>query len=85
MTRHVAHSFGVKAVSSAVNELTGNVRIYARDGKVIVETPVETTVEVVLSNGMSRTVTARAGVNTFDAGRGIYIVRAAGQVAKLKL
>ena len=85
MTRHVATAFGVNANSSAVNELSSNVRIYAQDGKVIVETPVETTVELVMPNGMSRTVTAQTGVNTFAAERGICIVRAAGQVAKLKL
>ena len=85
MTRHAASPFSVNAESSAVMELTSNVRIYACDGKVIVETPVETTVELVKPNGMSRTLTAQAGVNTFDVERGICIVRAAGQVAKLKL
>ena len=85
MTRHAASPFSVNAESSAVMEVTSNVRIYACDGKVIVETPVDTTVELVKPNGMSRTLTAQAGVNTFDAERGICIVRAAGQVAKLKL
>ena len=85
MTRHAVTAFGVLANSSAVKELTSDVRIYAQDGKVVVETPVETTVELVMPNGMSRTVTAKAGVNTFTAERGICIVRAAGQVAKLKL
>jgi hypothetical protein len=85
MTRYTASPCGVNAESRAVMELTSNVRIYACDGKVIVETPVKTTVELVMPNGMIRTLTALAGVNTFDAERGICIVRAAGQVAKLKL
>lgn len=85
MTRHMANSFGVNAQSSAVKELNGNVRIYARDGKVVVETLVETAVQLVMTNGMTRTVAAKAGVNIYPAEPGICIVRAAGQVAKLKL
>ena len=69
----------------SVNELSSDVRIGGKDGMVIVETPADTTVDLMLTNGMNRTVTARAGVNTYPVGHGICIVRAAGQVAKLKL
>ncbi|MBR5725624.1 MAG: leucine-rich repeat protein [Muribaculaceae bacterium] len=85
MTRHTAKAFGVSASSSAVKEFYSNVRIYGLNGKVMVETPVETTVELVMSNGTSRTVIAKPGVNTYPVGCGICIVRAAGEVAKLKL
>jgi hypothetical protein len=40
MTRHAARPFGVSANSSAVNELSSNVRISGQDGMVVVETPV---------------------------------------------
>jgi len=69
----------------ALNAAAADVRISAQDGMVVVETPVETKVELVMPNGMSRTVTAQAGINTYPVERGICIVRAAGQVAKLKL
>ncbi len=85
MTRHAARPIGVSMNSSAVEELAADVRISAQDGMVVVETPVETKVELVMPNGMSRTVTAQAGINTYPVERGICIVRAAGQVAKLKL
>ena len=56
-----------------------------KDGMVIVETPTDTMVELISPNGMTRTVAAKAGINTYPVERGICIVRAAGQVAKLKL
>ena len=69
----------------SVNELTSDLRIYGKDGMVVVETPTDTMVELIMTNGMSRTVAAKAGVNTYPVERGICIVRVAGQVAKLKL
>ena len=87
MTVHEIPFFSVfegETAPISVNELSSNVRIYARDGMVVVETPIDTTVELIYPNGMSRTVAAKAGINTFDTPRGICIVRAAGQVAKLK-
>ena len=68
----------------SVNELSSNLRIYGKDGMVVVETPIDTTVELIATNGMNRTVTAKAGVNTYPVERGIHIVRVGGQVAKLK-
>ena len=68
----------------SVNELISGLRIYGQDGMVIVETPVDTMVELINPNGMTRTVAAKAGVNTYPVERGICIVRVAGQVAKLK-
>lgn len=85
MTTHAARSFAVNADNSGVRDLSCDVRIYASNGDIIVETPVDTTVEFILPNGMTRTVEAVAGTNVYPADRGICIVRAAGQVAKLKL
>ena len=85
MTTHAAHSFAVNAENSGVRDLNGNVHIYTSNGDIIVETPVDTDVEFILPNGMSRTARATAGTNVYPANRGICIVRAAGQVAKLKL
>lgn len=85
MTTHKAPSFMVSADQSGVKELAADVRIYALGESVVVETPVETTVQIIMTNGMSRTVAAQAGKNVYPASRGIHIVRAAGQVAKLKI
>ena len=65
--------------------LGDDVRINAQGEDIVVETPVEMPVEFIMTNGMSRTVTAKVGVNVYPAGHGIHIVRAAGQVAKLKI
>ena len=72
-------------VPISVDELSSNLRISGKDGMVIVETPTDTMVELISPNGMTRTVAAKAGINTYPVERGICIVRAAGQVAKLKL
>ena len=68
-----------------MRDLRGNVRIYVSGGDIFVETPVDTQVEFIQPNGMTRTAKATAGTNVYPADRGILIVRAAGQVAKLKL
>ena len=65
--------------------LGDDVRIYAQGEDIVVETPVEMPVEFIMTNGMSRTVTAKAGTNIYPVGKGIHIVRANGQVAKLKI
>ena len=85
MTTHRVEAFKVNAKGSGVHEISNDVRIYAQGGNIIVETPVETTVEIIMTNGMSRTVKAQAGMNAYPASQGIHIVRAAGQVAKLKI
>ena len=85
MTTHKVGAFKVGTGQSAVNEIRSDVRIYAKDGNIVVETPVEATVEIIMTNGMSHTFKAQAGVNTYPAAKGIHIVRAAGQVAKLKI
>lgn len=70
---------------TGIKEMNAAVRIYAQGEDIVVETPVEMPVEFIMTNGMSRTVTAKAGVNVYPAGHGIHIVRAAGQVAKIKI
>lgn len=85
MTTHAVAPFRVGVVSSAVKEIAGDVRIYADGGNIVVETPVETPVEIIMVNGMSRTVTAKAGINIYPASKGINIVRAADQVVKLNI
>ena len=85
MTTHKVGAFKVSTDQSGVKEMNAAVRIYAQGEDIVVETPVETTVEIILTNGMSRTVTAKAGVNVYPVGPGIHIVRVAGQVAKLKI
>ena len=84
MTTHKVGAFKVGTEQSGVKEMTAAVCIYGKDGMVVVETPIDTTVELIYPNGMGRTMTARAGMNSYPAERGICIVRVAGQVAKLK-
>ncbi len=85
MTTHRVGAFKVNADNSSVKEIKSNVRIYAQGENIVVETPVETTVEIIMTNGMSRTVNAEAGVNVYPATKGINIVRAGSQVAKLRI
>ena len=85
MTTHGVSPFGVSIGSSAVKELRSDVRIYAQAGNIVIETPVETTVEVIMVNGMMRTFAAKAGVNTYPVGKGFNIVRVAGKVVKLTI
>ena len=44
-----------------------------------------TIVEIIMTNGMSRTMTATAGRNVYPASKGINIVRVDGKVSKLSL
>ena len=85
MTTHRVAAFKVNAEGSGVKEIKSDVRIYTQGDNIVVETPVETTVEIIMTNGMSRTVKAQAGVNSYPACSGIHIVRANGQVAKLRI
>lgn len=85
MTTHRVGTCFVDGVPISVDELDASLRIYAQGENIVVETPVETTVEVIMVNGMSRTFTAKAGVNTYPASTGINIVRVAGKVAKLTI
>jgi hypothetical protein len=85
MTTHAVSPFSVSIGNSAVKELCGDTRIYSRDGNIIVETTADTDVEFIAPNGMIRMDKAHAGINTYPAQRGICIVRAAGQVAKLNV
>lgn len=84
MTMHKVDAFAVGFQTISVDEVQAGARIYASGNDVVVDTPVETTVDLITPSGMIRTVKAHPGVNTYSTGRGICIVRAAGQVAKLK-
>jgi hypothetical protein len=85
MTTHAVNPFSIGVGSSAVQEVNGDTRIYARGTDIIVETPIDTRVELIAPNGMSRMFEAKAGINTYRAERGLVIVRAAGKVAKLQV
>jgi len=83
MTTHEVAPFAIGGGFISVDELSSSMRIYAQGDDIVVETPVDTDVEIIMTNGMSRKVAARAGVNVYPAGKGIHIVRVAGQVTKL--
>ena len=69
----------------SVEELNAPTRIYAQGENIVVETPVDTIVEIIMTNVMSRTMTATAGRNVYPASKGINIVRVDGKVSKLSL
>ena len=85
MTTHAVSPFSVSVGISAVKEMSSDTRIYARGLDIIVETPIDTKVELIAPNGMCRVVEAKSGVNTYRVERGLCIVRAAGRVAKLNV
>lgn len=87
MTTHELKTMylGNYPVPISVNELEAGMLVYAQDGNIVVETPVDTTVDLIMTNGMTRTVKAVAGTNTYPVGHGICIVRVAGQVNKFRL
>ncbi len=85
MTTHAVNPFSVGLGNSAVKEVNSDTRIYVKGSDIIVETPIDTTVELIAPNGMSRMLQARAGINTYRAERGLCIVRAGGRVAKLNV
>ena len=86
MATHELSGFtALKSQFIGIEEVNSDVRIYARGEDIVVETPVETTVEFIMVNGMTRKVAARAGTNVYPAGKGLHIVRVDGHVAKLKI
>lgn len=85
MTLHAAGAMSIDLDMSSVYDLSSGVRIYARGNNVVVESPVDATVELTAPNGVTRTAAVKAGTNVYPAERGICIVRVAGQVAKLRL
>ena len=85
MTTHAVHRFLVGGGFVSVDEMTSHARVYAQGDNIVVETPVDTPVEIIMTNGMCRTLQAQAGTNVYPASKGIHIVRVAGQVTKLKI
>lgn len=85
MTTHAVSPFSIGMGNSAVKEVNSDTRIYARGLDIIVETPVDTRVELIAPNGMSRVLEAKAGVNTYRCNRGLCIVKAGGRVVKLNV
>lgn len=83
MTTHGVSPFSISIGNSAVKEVRSDVQIYAQGSDIIVVTPTDTAVELIATNGITRVVKAQAGVNTYRVERGIWIVRATGQVVKV--
>ena len=58
--------------------------IYGETGNIVIESPVNGTAQLVLPNGMSRTVKVKAGRNIYPApATGLVIVRAGEKAVKL--
>jgi hypothetical protein len=72
--------------ASGVHEMYNDVRIYTEGGKVVVESPMDTQVQLILPNGMSVTREVKSGRNVYDTGlNGVVIVKVGDQVKKFKL
>ncbi|MBP3737533.1 MAG: leucine-rich repeat protein [Muribaculaceae bacterium] len=73
-------------VVTALNDLSGQTRVYGENGQVIVEAPVAGNVVIALPNGMNITRTVKAGRNVISVpARGIVIVKAGYKATKLIL
>ena len=72
--------------ATAINELKATAHIYSDGQNIIVESPIEVMVNVSDLIGRTITVKAKAGRTVIPlSGNGIYIVNAAGTIAKLML
>lgn len=69
--------------SSAVNEITANVKIYSDGHNIIIETPVATTATVSDIAGHTSSIELTAGRNTIPTNGGFHFVTVNGQSAKL--
>ena len=67
--------------TTACNE----VRIYARNGNIVIDSPSAGTAQLVMLNGITRDLNVKAGRNTYPMPSGYYIVRMAGATAKVKI
>ena len=85
MTTHGVSPFNVHIGNSAVKEVFNDVKIYAQGNDIVVEAPAQTTVELISLNGMTQTMKAQAGINTYRVESGIYIVRVLGNAVKVKI
>jgi hypothetical protein len=71
---------------TSVAELKANIRIYSAGQDIVVESPVDVTVNVSDMLGRTTLLKAKAGRTVIPTdGNGIYIVNAGGAVAKLML
>ena len=70
---------------TAVAKPHAGTRITAEAGNIVVEADADTMTQIVLANGMSRTLPIKAGRNTLSGLQGVVIVRVNGQTAKFAL
>ena len=71
-------------VVTGVDDITAQARIYGEAGNIVIESPVNGTAQLVLPNGISRTVKVKTGRNIYPApATGLVIVRAGEKAVKL--
>lgn len=61
------------------------VRIYAQNGNIVIDSPAAGTAQLVQLNGITRPLKVQVGRNVYPAEPGYYIVRMAGVTAKIKI
>ena len=85
-TCHEQEEFSLPLGTTGIEDVHGEVRIYADGDAVVVESPSDSVMQVIMANGLSTQYKVKAGHNIYrDIRHGIVIVKVADQVAKLRL
>ena len=75
----------VNGIATGVEQVNTTARIYGHEGHIVIEAAVSGLAQIVMANGMSRTVKVAAGRNVVPMPAGMYIVKMNNAVAKIKL
>ena len=75
----------VNGIATGVEQVNANARIYGHEGHIVIEAAESGLAQIVMANGMSRTVKVAAGRNVVPMPAGMYIVKMNNAVAKIKL
>lgn len=75
----------VNGIATGVEQVNTTARIYGHEGHIVIEAAESGLAQIVMANGMSRTVKVAAGRNVVPMPAGMYIVKMNNAVAKIKL
>ncbi len=75
----------VNGIATGVEQVNTTARIYGHEGHIVIEAAESGLAQIVMANGMSRTVKVATGRNDVPMPAGMYIVKMNNAVAKIKL
>ena len=75
----------VNGIATGVEQVNTTARIYGHESHIVIEAAESGLAQIVMANGMSRTVKVAAGRNVVPMPAGMYIVKMNNAVAKIKL